>query len=234
MQYRPVCNVYRSTSAWLVEGQCPISRGARHDVTTRLDERARCRQQPPRWQTPRRRGDRRPARRPERRRRLHRCRRLGGQHWQRQRGRAHRGTQTRKRSHRVRPPTTTKRQLVGRPPDAPRPLLPHHRRGRQLARQFAAGPHSAPDRRPIHRPIRRPIHRPVLGRHRRRVPLVRAAHQRHHHLLGQFGFPHGITVGPGARGAAGRTLRIRWRTDERNPPLIGGVGTRNQTRGLTR
>ena len=32
---------YRAAPAWLVEGQGPISRGARHDVTTRLDERAR-------------------------------------------------------------------------------------------------------------------------------------------------------------------------------------------------
>ena len=126
-----------------------------------------------------------------RRRRLHRCRRPGEHHRQRQYGRAHRGAQTRKRPHRVRPPTTPKRQHVGRPPAAPRPLLPHHRHRRQLARQLAAHPHSAPDRRPIHRPI----HRPLLRRHRRRGPFVWAAHQRHHHLLGQVGFPHGITVG---------------------------------------
>ena len=80
---------------------------------------------------------------------------------------------------------------VRRPPAAPRPFLPHHRHRRQLARQLAAHPHSAPDRRPIHRPI----HRPLLRRHRRLVVFVRAAHQRHHHLLGQVGFPHGITVG---------------------------------------
>ena len=36
-----VCNVYRAAPAWLVEGRCPISAGARYDVTTRLGERAR-------------------------------------------------------------------------------------------------------------------------------------------------------------------------------------------------
>ena len=43
-----VCNVYRAAPAWLVEGRCPISAGARHAVTTRLGERARCGQQAPR------------------------------------------------------------------------------------------------------------------------------------------------------------------------------------------
>ena len=43
-----VCNVYRAAPAWLVEGRCPISRGVRHAVTTRLDERARRSQRPPR------------------------------------------------------------------------------------------------------------------------------------------------------------------------------------------
>ena len=43
-----VCNVYRTAPAWLAEGQYPISAGARHDATTRLDERARRPQQAPR------------------------------------------------------------------------------------------------------------------------------------------------------------------------------------------
>ena len=42
-----VCNIYRTAPAWLVEGQCPIIRGERHDVTTRLYERARCQKYPP-------------------------------------------------------------------------------------------------------------------------------------------------------------------------------------------
>ena len=42
-----VCNVYRTAPAWLAEGQYPISAGARHAVTTRLDERTR-HQRPPR------------------------------------------------------------------------------------------------------------------------------------------------------------------------------------------
>ena len=41
------CNVYRTAPAWLVEGQYPISAGARYGVTTRLGERAR-HQRPPR------------------------------------------------------------------------------------------------------------------------------------------------------------------------------------------
>ena len=43
-----VCNVYRTAPAWLAEGQCPISAGARHDITTRLGERTRRPQRPPR------------------------------------------------------------------------------------------------------------------------------------------------------------------------------------------
>ena len=43
-----VCNVYRAAPAWLAEGQGPISRGARHAVTTRLDERTRRPPRPPR------------------------------------------------------------------------------------------------------------------------------------------------------------------------------------------
>ena len=49
--------------------------------------------------------------------------------------------------HRVRPPTTPTRQLVGRPTTPPRPLLPHHRHRESLARQLAAHPHNTPTRR---------------------------------------------------------------------------------------
>ena len=102
--------------------------------------------------------------------------------------------QTREWPCRVRPPTTPNRRHLGRPPTPTRPVLPHHRHRRQLAR------HRHRRRRTFVRAAHQRHHhllgqqlgragdragRAILRRHRQLVPFVRAAHQRHHHLLGR-------------------------------------------------
>ena len=69
-----------------------------------------------------------------------------GHHGQFRRG-AHHRSQARERARRVRPPATPNRRHLGRPPTAPRPLLPRHRQRRRrshmLGRRLRWGDHGA-------------------------------------------------------------------------------------------